>query len=71
LTPFKTSTFKFRFYFPHEGQFKHYPTNAFLDNVITSVSEIKSLDVKKKQVITKVNTFKDLMMLTKNDEEKK
>ena len=50
---------------------KHYPTNAFHQDVITCVSDIKSLEVKKKHVITKVNTFKDLMMLTKSDEEKK
>lgn len=71
LAPFKTSTFKFQFYFPCEGEFKHYPTNAFLEDVITTVSEIKTLEVKKKQVITKVNTFRDLMMLTKTDDEKK
>lgn len=39
--------------------------------MITSVSEIKTLEVKKKHVISKVNTFKDLMMLAKTDEEKK
>lgn len=39
--------------------------------MITNVSEIRTLDVKKKHIISKVNTFKDLMMLTKTDEEKK
>lgn len=39
--------------------------------MITAVSEIKTLEVKKKQVITKVSTFQDMMMLTKSDEDKK
>lgn len=71
LGPFKTEALKFYFYFPEVGEFEHYPTNAFMEDVITTVSEIKTLEVKKKQVITKVNTFRDLMMLCKTDEEKK
>lgn len=71
LRAFETATIKFNFYFPEPGNFDHYPTNASVDDVITAVSDVNKLDVKKKHVITKVNTFKDLMMLTKTDEEKK
>lgn len=71
LTPYKTETLIFKFYFPSEGEFQHYPTNSFHDEIITCVSEIKKFDVKSKQVISKVNTFKDLMMLCKSDDEKK
>lgn len=35
------------------------------------MSEIKTLNVKRKHIISKVNTFKDLMMLSKSEAEKK
>jgi hypothetical protein len=53
LSPYQTTTKKITFYFPENGQFKHYPSN--ISNVISIIarSDVRVLDVslKKKKAV--------------------
>mmetsp|Transcript_21121 Transcript_21121/g.32749 ORF Transcript_21121/g.32749 Transcript_21121/m.32749 type:complete len:170 (-) Transcript_21121:1459-1968(-) len=70
LQSFTTRKVTFKFYFPQDGAFKHPPSNIS-DSVVEAMSPCITLDVGKRRVITKVETFEDIMMTTPTDDEKK
>jgi hypothetical protein len=71
IREYGTKTFKIYFYFPEEGEFHHYPSIAYKNDVILKLSEQEKLNVHKKEVISEVRTFKDLMKSIENDGDKR
>ena len=59
------------FYFPNTGKFDHAPSNISEDLVVTAKSATRILEVGKKIIIKKVETFNDLMMTTSGEKAKK
>jgi len=59
------------FYFPKNGKFVHPPSNISEEGTIVAKSKANELEVGKKKVISKVETFQDLMLTTPNLAEKK
>lgn len=60
-----------QYYFPKDGKFEHQPSNVSENLVVTAKSTLNEIEVGKKRVIKKVETFEDLMLTTKGDEAKK
>jgi hypothetical protein len=71
LEPYTTIKKTIQFYFPKEGKFEHAPSNISEKFIVISKSALKTLEVGRKRVIKKVETFRDLMMITPSDKEKK
>jgi len=62
---------KITFYFPGDGKYQHAQTNVSLDGHVIAKSPLELLEVGTKRVISKVETFEDLMMTTPDNDEKK
>jgi hypothetical protein len=71
LHPYTTLKQTVQFYFPADGKFDHAPSNITENNKITAKSAVNTLEVGKKRVISKIETFVDLMMTTRGDHAKK
>ena len=73
IESYKSLSYKMNFYFPAEGDFIQQPSNISVDRVIVAKSEIYNLKVVSKHVLNIENaqTFSDIMLVAKTDEERK
>ena len=74
IDPYTTRKLTIQFYFPVTGNYLHHASCVSENqssNIVDPKSEIKSLEVGKKRVIKKVETFRDLMLTTHDEKEKK
>jgi len=74
IEPYTTRKLTIQFYFPATGNNLHHASCVSENqssNIVVAKSEIKSLEVGKKRVIKKVETFRDLMLTTHGEKEKK
>ena len=71
LSPYTTQKHKIEFYFPKVGKFDHAPSYISENLIVTAKSSVNKLDVGKKIIIKKVETFRDLMMTTRGEKAKK
>ena len=71
VSAYTTKKIEIQFYFPYKGKFEHQQSNISLDEVVIMKSPKKTIQVGKKIVIKKVETFQDLMMTTVGLQQKK
>ena len=70
LAPYTTQKLIFYFYFPHEGNFTHFPSNVASDQKIIARSHSGAiLRVVKKLSVAKKETFRDVMQSSNRNED--
>lgn len=62
LEPYSTTTFKYHFYFPSEGNFVHFPSNVSIQDKVVAVSNIHKFKVVSNIKEVVIETFKDILM---------
>ena len=70
ISPFTTTKVTFAFYFPSDGKFLHHPSNIS-EKKVSAKSPSLVLEVRKRRIITKVETFVDIMLTTPTKDERK
>ena len=57
IPSFHTEKQLMQFYFPMDGVFQHAQSNISLDSVVIAKSELETLEVGRKRIISKVENF--------------
>ena len=58
----------FYFYFPQEGKFLHFPSNASHEQKITARAAVNTLNVVKTLSVSKKETFRDILQTGSKDD---
>lgn len=61
LHPYRSEKVVFHFYFPHAGEFKHFPTNVSTNGVVTARGGANQMTVVDSKKITKITNFIDII----------
>jgi hypothetical protein len=59
------------FYFPYTGTFEHAPSNICVEKKVIAISDVYKLIVGKKEIVKNVETFRNLMLATNGEVNKK
>ena len=68
LSPYTTNKMIFYFYFPQEGKFLHFPSNASHKQKITARAAVNTLNVVKTLSVSKKETFRDILQTGSKDD---